>query len=278
MLRSAVEQYREQQRITAAGVSQARRARRGPLDLLTRTVIAYQVLSARSAAAAVPAMLDEQNLTAPAVMRPRPEALAGSATDGRTLMSLLAYARTQDVADHAFDMIVATQLQDVARQSEAVAIAARPAVTGYVRMVNPPSCSRCAVLAGRFYRWNDGFQRHPRCDCRHVPTTEANAGDIVTEPRDYFDSLDAAEQDRIFTQAGAEAIRLGADPAQVVNARRGMTYAQDEVVTYSGMRRRDLDLSDSRSGVRLMPETIIRRAGDDRTEAIRLLRANGYLE
>src|SRR5690606_25895161 len=139
--------------------------------------------------------------------------------------------------------------QDVARQSEAVAIAARPAVTGYVRMVNPPSCSRCAVLAGRFYRWNDGFQRHPRCDCRHVPTTEANAGDIVTAPRDYFDSLDAAEQDRIFTQAGAEAIRLGADPAQVVNARRGMAYAQDEVVTYSGMRRRDLDLSDSRSGV-----------------------------
>jgi hypothetical protein len=40
-------------------------------------------------------------------------------------------------------------------------------------------------------------------------------------PQDYFDSLGAAEQDRVFTKAGAEAIRAGADPIAVVNGRRG---------------------------------------------------------
>lgn len=34
---------------------------------------------------------------------------------------------------------------------------------GYVRVLNPPSCGRCAILAGRFYRWSAGFQRHPMC-------------------------------------------------------------------------------------------------------------------
>jgi hypothetical protein len=38
---------------------------------------------------------------------------------------------------------------------------------------------------------------------------------------DYFESLSGAEQERVFTKSGAEAIRLGADPAKVVNARRG---------------------------------------------------------
>jgi hypothetical protein len=40
-------------------------------------------------------------------------------------------------------------------------------------------------------------------------------------PTDYFESLSPAEQERVFTKSGAEAIRLGADPIKVVNARRG---------------------------------------------------------
>lgn len=58
--------------------------------------------------------------------------------------------------------VVMTAVADSARQAGGVDLAARPQV-GYVRMLNPPSCSRCVVLAGRFYRWNTGFQRHPRC-------------------------------------------------------------------------------------------------------------------
>src|SRR5699024_1103862 len=42
---------------------------------------------------------------------------------------------------------------------------------------------------------------------------------------DYFDSLSREEQDKTFGKAGAQAIRDGADPAQVVNARSGMQPA-----------------------------------------------------
>lgn len=312
MLTSAVEHYRTQQRITAAALTQLRRARFGPLDTLTRTMLAYQVIAAREATAAVPRMLEEQNLDAPLAARPRPEALAGYASDGRTMSGLLDYTRSQDVTDLAFSLIVATQLQDVARQAESVSIAARPAVTGYVRMLNAPSCSRCAILAGRFYKWSDGFQRHPRCDCRHVPTTKPNAGGLVTEPRAYFDSLAGPEQDRIFTKAGAQAIRDGADMSRVVNARRGMSTAQPRVLASTsapqtvmvagkpafkvyeppslteipGGTRLARDASGSfttvegmarSGGTRLMPESIYEIAGGDRIEALRLLRANGYL-
>ena len=36
-------------------------------------------------------------------------------------------------------------------------------VGGYVRMVQAGACSRCVVLAGKWYRKNQGFQRHPGC-------------------------------------------------------------------------------------------------------------------
>jgi hypothetical protein len=42
----------------------------------------------------------------------------------------------------------------------------------------------------------------------------------------YFNSLSEAEQNRIFTKSGAEAIRLGANENAVVNARRGMYRVQ----------------------------------------------------
>src|SRR5690606_25790677 len=94
--------------------------------------------------------------------------------------------------------------------------------------------SRCVILAGRFYRKNTGFQRHPGCDCRHIPASESVAGDLAVDPRAYFDSLTEAEQDKAFTKAGAEAIRAGADIGQVVNARRGMYTAQGQLLTREG--------------------------------------------
>lgn len=107
------------------------------------------------------------------------------------------------------------------------------------------------------------------CDCRHIPTAEDHAGSLVTSPRRYFDSLSAAEQDQAFTRAGAQAIRDGADISQVVNARRGMTSAGTTTA------------STTRRGVaergRLMPEAIYRQAGNNRDEAIRLLKQHGYL-
>lgn len=83
--------------------------------------------------------------------------------------------------------------------------------------------------------------------------------------------MSAAEQDRIFTKAGAEAIRLGADMAQVVNARSGMYTAEGRSLTRTAARTR------GRRGVRLMPAQIIREAKGDRAVVQRLLKVHGYI-
>lgn len=280
MLDSAVEHYARQARITALGLIAARRARdQGDMDRLLAVVVGAQFAAAREAADAVPAMLEEQGVDAEPVAQVVPAGLVGVASDGRALGSLLELAETAE----QFDRIVETQLQDVARNASSVAIAARPAVTGYVRMINPGACSRCVILAGKWFRWNQGFKRHPQCGCRHVPARENVAGDLATDPRVYFESLSAAEQDKAFTRSGAEAIRDGADIAKVVNANRsGMATAQTvhgvemQVTRESMTARGDAKQAMDGRGVRLMPESIY-KAADDRDDAIRLLRLYGYI-
>lgn len=279
-LQSALAHYRAEQRITAAGLISLRRRRFDTLDALVSAMTGFQSLAAREAVAAIPAMLDEQNVKAPAEGGARVAGLLGWASDGRSMRGLLDYTRSPGVTADAFDLIVSTQLQDVARQAAAIEMGARPSVTTYVRVLNPPSCSRCAVLAGRTYRKNSGFLRHPRCDCRHLPSTVAASGGLAADPRAYFDGLDVAGQNRIFTNAGAEAIRRGADINKVVNARRGMSTAQGA----GRLARRDVfgqqvyttTEATRRGAIRLMPESILEIAKDD-TEVIRLLKAHGYL-
>lgn len=246
---------------------------------------AGQAAAAAEADPYITAALAAQQIDPAAAGAVAARAFAGVASDGRNLLDLLGEApivakstiarggsvdRAMSAGAVWLDMMVRTQVADAGRTAEGVAIAARRAVGGYVRMLVPPSCSRCAILAGKWYRWNAGFQRHPRCDCRHIPTAEDRAGSLTTSPRRYFDSLSAAEQDRTFGRAGAQAVRDGADLSQVVNARRGMNAAAGTTTA-----------STSRHGVarpgRLMPETIYRQAGGDRDEAIRLLRQHGYL-
>jgi hypothetical protein len=181
--------------------------------------------------------LDLQDVDPQALGRVQPAAFSGIASDGRDLQTLLhqpaitalTAIKRGSTVDRALalgqahlDMIVQTQVADAGRVADEVAIAARPEANGWVRMITPPACSRCAILAGRFYRWNTGFERHPSCHCVHIPAHEDVEGDIRTDPKAYFESLSPAEQDRVFTKAGAEAVRLGADLAQVVNARRGV--------------------------------------------------------
>lgn len=190
------------------------------------------------------------------------------------------------------DLMLRSQVQisDAARNSGSVAMSTRNETVGYVRMLNPPSCSRCAILAGKWYRSNAGFPRHPGCDCRHIPTTEDAAGDLLTDPYEYFSSLPAPEQNRIFTNAGAQAIRDGSDIFQVVNARKGMhTTAGGSKVTTEGTTRRGYWGSQQqtrarkgseRYGVsirqRMMPEEIYKRAATpERAKA--LLAEYGYI-
>lgn len=276
--------------------------------LAVSRITAAQVLAASRADPYATAVLTELGIDATATARIRPVSFAGTASDGRPLGTLLdspVIAARQAIAGgadlgtalergrYSLARIGASQVQDAGRVAVGTAIAARPTVTRWVRMLNPPSCSRCAVLAGRVYAWNRGFARHPQCDCVHIPSTESIAGDLTTDPRGYFDSLAEADQDRYFTAAGAEAIRGGADVGQVVNARRGMyTTVDGQRATSEGVTRRGVfGAREIHAGagtatgagrytatttVRLMPEAILEQAGS-RSEAVDLLRRYGFL-
>ncbi len=293
-LQSAREYHAAAAEVVGRGVKAARRARRGPAAELARVVVAYQALAVRASGEYVPEILAEQGIDAATVATPSPVGLLGVASDGRSLSGLLGYAVGAAVTNAEFDRIVATQLQDVGRAAGEIQMGVRPAVTGYVRVVSGSACSRCMILAGRIYRWNEGFERHPGCNCEHVPTTDARAEGVMTNPQSMFESLSAAEQDRRFGRAGAQAIRDGADMGQVVNARRGMDTMQSGLLfTREGATTRGraykLMAERGRGGVghktrtgkgtnsvRLMPESIYKVA-TSREDALWLLRTYGYI-
>lgn len=249
---------------------------------LLETVTAAQFAAASMTDPYTDRILAEQGLVVDG-LGVNARAFTGVASDGRPLGSLLAWPvvetqfrlRQGEAAGRAFQRgrltlarIVRTQIQDAGRAADGAAAVGRYSVTGYFRYLTPPSCSRCAILAGRFYKTNSGFLRHPRCDCTMIPGTKAIADDVQIDPRSYFESLTSSEQAKVFTKAGAEAIRDGADIGRVVNARRGMTAAgTSEGATWSPAARR---------GARLMPEQIYRQA-TTRAEARNLLVAHGYL-
>lgn len=116
-------------------------------------------------------------------------------------------------------------MRDMARAADVTAALTRPSVHGYIRALRGATCPRCAILAGRHYRTGRSFRRHPHCDCYMIPAAEDVLDDWTTDPRAYFRSLTAAQQDAIFG-GGAEAIRAGADMSQVVNAYDGVQVVQ----------------------------------------------------
>lgn len=133
--------------------------------------------------------------------------------------------------------IALTMLADTRRDVFQADIVSRPQVTGYVRMLNPPSCSRCVILAGKRFAWNQGFQRHPNCDCIHIPASEQVAGDFTTDPYEYFKSLSEKDQNRLFGKGNAQGVRDGADIFQVVNtSQRAVPVAGSggRMVQYAG--------------------------------------------
>lgn len=234
--------------------------------------------SVRQAIPYTPDVLAETGQVAPGVGDLNPNRFTVSAPDGRPMGSLLDESvigvkvaiRDGATVDEALrsggsHLIrdVLTVLADTRRQVFGADITQRPAIGGYARMLNTPSCSRCVLLAGRWYRWNQGFQRHPRCDCMHIPSAENRAGDFRTDPKAYFDSLSAGEQDRVFTKSGAKAIRDGADMSRVENTRlRGL----------------GTETSHRKYGTpyRLTVDDIYKAAGT-RDDAIRLLLMEGYI-
>lgn len=249
--------YRRQQAITAAVSAVARKewAALDAADLdgtwrpvaarVLAGVVAGQVAAASQAEPYVRRALAEQGIDAPPEAVVRPRAFAGRAADGRSLVTLLGEsviaAKAASAAGGSLAevsaaglvsllRIVGSEVTDAGRSADGVAIVARPRLTGYVRMLTPPSCSRCAILAGRWYRWSAGFQRHRGCDCVHVPSLEDTSEDLRTDPMQAFRSGKVTG----LSKAETKAVNDGADLAKVVNAHRsGYTPANSVERIYS---------------------------------------------
>lgn len=200
-----------------------------------------------------------------------PDGFAGQTLTGESLASLLyrpVVQAKQLIADgfapgsalrtaaESVAMYTRSQSTDAARQSVSAGMGTRPHVTGYYRMLQPPSCERCAILAGAYYATNRGFERHPRCDCVHIPVQEADDSLL-------FDPRAAIEAGKVtgLSKAETTAIELGADPAQIVNAHRGMytTAGGRYRYTREGMTRRGV------AGARILARDAARARGEDVT-------------
>lgn len=260
-----------------------------------------------------------------------PRGFSGRAADGRPLTGLLRTGIVETKVGIAgglspreamarglasLTLSWTNETAQAGRNADHVALTGQTHMGGYVRVLSGASCSRCTVLAGKFYRWNNGFQRHPHCDCVHLPAdVPATVADVDISPRARFDSLSRAEQDGIFGKANAAAIRDGADVAQVVNARRGMDafgvttreganvqrglYGRRMAESTGQLDRRQRAQNGRAGGFdpfaprarryagvgmheladvrRLTPRAIYDLAGSDRTLAVELLRRYGYL-
>ncbi|MFI1678833.1 hypothetical protein [Streptomyces sp. NPDC020607] len=273
-------------------------------------VVAGQLTAAEGAQAFVGLAMAERGAAARAAAEIEPRALAGVASDGRPLTTLLyvpaittyttlvagADPRTALLAGmNQMARMVSTQIADTSRAATSVAMTAHRRCIAYVRVVKLPACGRCIILAGRQYSYSTGFQRHPKCDCGMDPIDIERWGDVPS-PEDLVAQMTPQEQRKRLGAAAVDALAKGADLAQVVNARRGMqtmtvhgrtVRATTEGSTVRGIAGKRLSKDAGADKVRgqryrrsntprLMPEEILRLA-DDREHQLRLLKKHGYI-
>lgn len=216
---------------------------------MAQVVVTHQLANATTSQQAVSAMLAEQGIDAP-------PAASLSIPAFTTSPAGVSAALEQVEFDWQFERLVASLVQDAGRAAESVSVAVRPGVA-HVRYVNPPCCSRCAVLSGRVYRWSDGFKRHPGCDCSMIPTTAASP--LRQDP----DELVHAGLVSGLSKADMTALKDGADLGRVVNVRSRKAGLRD---AGEALRR----------GNRPTPAGIYRQA-TDQDDAIRRLALAGYI-
>lgn len=257
-------------------------------------LLSQQVFIASIADAYLNDVLDAQGSILTSEAQVNPVAFADIADGGGSWLQSLVFApnsvrspgidwRTQ--FDFIAQSIVKGGLNDTSRSSVQTGMQGRPSCEYYVRLLVGKSCARCAILAGRKYRSSVAFRRHKRCDCKHIPGPE-DIDDWSVDVNDYFSSLSAKDQDEVFGKGAAEAIRLGADPAQVVNAESGVyvarAYGDDLLATTTGTTSRGLagQRLDGTGLPRLLPDEIFLRAellGWDREEILSQLKRFAYV-
>lgn len=170
--------------------------------------------------------------------------------------------------------------------------------SGYIRMLRLPSCDRCAVQAGKWFRWNKGFERHPGCDCVHIPARESRAGDASV---DVVAAIKSGKVTGLNKADVASILDDGADPSQVINAHRGMStsdvFGQTLKITNEGVTRRgtayramgqaqyvqrqgEMKVAGQRymqwRSARLTPSAIYDIA-ESKSDALRLMKLYGYI-
>jgi hypothetical protein len=167
---------------------------------LTAVTTAGQLAAARLADPYLRAVLAETGQPNRPVAAVRARGFAGIAADGRPLTGLLAgavikakLARQETSTVEALarggrwlQLVTDTTIADTARSAVTVGITNRPELDGYVRSTGSLACSRCSVLAGKFYRYSAGFLRHPRCHCINTPVYTAARRRLRRAPRAHF--------------------------------------------------------------------------------------------
>lgn len=203
---------------------------------LERTVVAGQYAAAASAQRYTAAVSKEYGVTGTsgavvasaftgATLEGRevvPELFTAATTTKRLIGSGVGVGAAFQSGTALMSLLTATMVRDSGNMADKVSSVKR----GYVQMsrvLSPGACSRCAILAGPG-NFSKHFERHPQCRCTTIPVLsgEPSPDGIYDSAGAYFNSLSEAEQNRVFTKSGAEAIRLGANENAVVNARRGM--------------------------------------------------------
>lgn len=246
---SARRNYNLSALISRRAVREASKARPQGMGAVASVVVAHQLAQAQTSQAAVAQMLAEQGIPTGV------DALL-NLPSFTTQLAEMERMIEQAATDMQFDRLVDSLVTDAARAAESVAVAVRPDIY-HVRYVSPPCCARCAILAGRVYRWSDGFERHPGCDCSMIPTTVA--APYAQSPEDLV------EQGLVrgLSKADLRALEDGADLGRVVNVRSrsaGLLEAGHALTR----------------GGRPTPAGIYRMASD-RDDAVRLLARYGYI-
>lgn len=232
----AREHQQQQAAIAVAAVVAARPLfqAKAPLTYVSATVAAYQQAAVTAAIAAVALWLN-------GTPRTDPVAFGGWASMGFPVIEPIIatmdrhlpappeavpdpwwtdWQQAKDTFMASVERTIAGQVQDAARTATQTELLTHGR-TRYMRVLSLPSCDRCVILAGRIYRWSEGFQRHPLCDCTMVPVDEARGIEALR-----IDPVEAIRSGKVhgISEADTRAILDdGADVSRVINAAAGMS-------------------------------------------------------
>lgn len=202
---------------------------------LFRTLDRAQLETAREAIEATPAIMEAFDGYRPAAAYVADASrFVGVNGDGLSSMDamwsaivhgkrLIQQGAAVSVAMHGIELTLVlrarTMIADTQRAAAMVSAKGMDYYASPVRCLNPPSCGRCVVLAGK-RSGPEAFERHPNCDCTVCYADNPPEG-AYPDANSYLNDLDDDQLARVLgSKANARAWRDGADLSQLVNAYR----------------------------------------------------------